>query len=176
MRLIYLILGLLLIVCACVAAIIFGPEPAASTGLPHATIDGMRSGGDGLTRFEPVGTITLVMQTALFTLFGVLLYLGVSPHRRTRQSKIWIAAGTTALLLVWWSMYGTYVDYLRSGELRMFLGFPIPTAFTVFGLWLAGFVFVIAYVVGFRTFVFTEQDEAAYHELLEKHKNDGGAD
>jgi uncharacterized membrane protein YecN with MAPEG domain len=176
MKLIYLILGLLLIVGACVVAVFLADEPTASTGAAHATIAAIQSGGDGFARFTPVATVTLVMQSAIFIMFGLLLYLGISVHRRTRQCKVWIAAGTMALLFVWWSIYGTYSEYLASGELRMFLGFPVPTAFTVYGLWLAGFVFVIAYVVGFRSFIFTVQDEAAYHELLEKHKRDGAAD
>ncbi len=176
MKLIYIVLGLLLMIGACVVAVFLVEEPAGSTGMPHATIEAMRSGGDGLTRFAPVNTITLVMQSAIFVMFGALLYMGISVHRRTRQCKFWITAGTIALLFVWWAIYGTFSDYLASGELRMFLGFPVPTAFTIYGLWLAGFVFVIAYVVGFRSFVFTEQDEIAYQELLEKHKRDGGAD
>lgn len=176
MKLIYLILMLLLIVAACVVAIFFVGEPAASTGMAHPAISSMRVGGDGLTRFAPISNIALVMFSAILVMFGILLYLGISRHRRTRQCKAWITTGTIALLLVWWSMFGTYTAYLASGEFRMFLGFPLPTAFTVYGLWLAGFVFVIAYVIGFRSFVFTEEDEIAYHELVKKYKRDQTTD
>ncbi|MFQ5982700.1 MAG: hypothetical protein ACE5KS_04930 [Woeseiaceae bacterium] len=172
MKLIYLILMLLLVVAACVVGVLLVGEPTASTGMAHLAVEGMRSGGDGLTRFAPVSSIALVMFSAILVLFGVLLYLGVSKHRRMKQCRAWIAAGTIALLLVWWSMFGTYSEYLASGEFRLLLGFPLPTAFMVYGLWLGGFVFVIAYVIGFRSFVISEEDEVAYHKLLEKYKHD----
>lgn len=176
MKGIYLILGLLLIVAACVVAIFFVGEPAASTGMAHPSISAMRVGGDGLTRFSSIGIIPLAMFSAILVMFGILLYLGISRHRRTRQCKAWVTTGTFALLLVWWSMFETYAAYLASGEFGMFLGFPLPTAFAVYGLWLAGFIFVIAYVVGFRSFVFSEEDEIAYHELVEKYKHDRNTD
>lgn len=176
MRSIVSILALLLIVAGCIVAIFLVDEPTASTGMTHASIAAMRMGGDGLTRFAPISTIILVMQSAIFVMFGVLVYLGISEHRRTRQCKIWITAGTMGLLMVWWSIFGTYSEYLASGQPRIVFGFPLPTAITVYGLWLAGFVFVIAYVIGFRSFVFTDEDEAAYHELLRKHKHDRDAD
>lgn len=165
-----------MILAACIAAIFLVDEPTASTGMTNASIAAMRTGGDGLTRFAPVSIITLVMQSAIFVMFGMLFYLGISKHRRTHQCKIWIPAGTIGLLLVWSSIFGTYSEYIASGQLRMVLGFPLPTAITVYGLWLAGFVFMITYVVGFRSFVFTDEVEAAYHELLRKHKHDRDAD
>jgi len=176
MKLIYSIFAMLIIVAACVGAIFLVGEPDASTGTAHASIDALQVGGDGLARFQPVANIALLTFSAMLIMFGILLYLGISEHRRTRQCKAWISTGTIALLIVWWSMIGTYSAYLASGEFPMILGFPLPTAFTVYGLWLAGFVFVIAYVVGFRSFVFTKDDEEAYHELVEKFKDHGSTD
>jgi len=167
---------MLLVVTACVIAILFIGEPGASTGAAHATIPAIQAGGDGLARFEPVANVALLMFSAMLMMFGILLYMGISQHRRNRQCKAWIIVGTISLLLVWWFMFGTYSAYLASGEFPMLLGFPLPTAFTVYGLWLAGFVFVIAYVVGFRSFVLTKEDEAAYHELVEKYKHRGSTD
>jgi len=175
MKLIYSILALLLIIAACVIAVFLVAEPAASTGMPHDSIERIQAGGDGLARFVSVANIALVMFSAMLILFGFLLYLGISERRRTLQCKAWITAGTIALLLVWWFMFATYSNYLDSGEFQMFLGFPLPTAFTVFGLWLGGFVFVIAYVVGFRRFIFTAKDEDAYHELVKKYQHDRSA-
>ncbi len=176
MKLIYSIFGMLIIVAACVVAIFLVGEPDASTGTAHASIDALRVGGDGLARFQSVANIALLMFSAILIMFGMLLYMGISKHRRSVQCKAWITTGTIALLLVWWSMFGTYSAYLASGEFPMILGFPLPTAFTVYGLWLAGFVFVIAYVVGFRSFIFTKDDEEAYHELVEKYKHQGSTD
>jgi len=168
MKLIHAVLALLLIVAASILAVFLIDQPEAATGLAHDTFAGMRVGGDGAARFVASGPIALVMFSAMFVLFAVLLYMGISPHRRSREVRIWITAGTGAFLLVWWGMYGTYSAYLESGEFSMLLGFPLPTAFMVFGLWLAGIIYVIGYVVGFRRFVFTQEDEEAYEELLRR--------
>jgi hypothetical protein len=168
MNIIRSILTLLLVIVACVVGVAFIGEPSATTGLAHPETAGMRIGGDGLARFLPVANLALIMFSAMLILFSFLLYLGISRHRRTRQCRVWITVGTIAFLAVWWGMFATYSAYLETGEFGMFLGYPVPTAFMVYGLWLAGFIYVVAYVVGFRSFVFTHEDEQAYHDLVEK--------
>jgi hypothetical protein len=149
MKLIHWILVLLLIIAACTVILLFGPEPSGSTGVAHEEFTAMRAGGDGATRFLPVRMPVLILQSASILLFGALLYLGVDERRRTRR-------------------------FLEMGSSEMFLGFPVATAFTVYGLWLCGFVLVLGYVIGFRTFIFTADDEAKYEDLVKNFGRDRG--
>jgi hypothetical protein len=173
MKLIYWVLGLLLVIATCLVLIVVGPEPAATTGGAHPEFPAMRVGGDGFSRFLPVGQLALVLQSAAIVLYGVLLYLGVNKRHRTLSCKVWIAAGSAASMLIWWAIYSSYLRYLETGETEMVLGFPTATAFTVFGLWLTGFILVLAYVFGFRTFIFTHDDEAKYVKLVEQYGQEG---
>jgi hypothetical protein len=173
MKLIYLVLGLLLVIATCLVLIVVGPEPAGTTGGIHPQFPVMRVGGDGASRFVPVGVLTLVLQSAAIVLYGVLLYLGVNKRHRSRQCRIWIVSGSAASMLIWWAIYFSYARFLDTGSTGMVLGFPTATAFTVFGLWLTGFALVLGYVVGFRSFIFTPGDEAKYVELIEKHGQNG---
>lgn len=174
MKIIHVVLALLMIVTACMAVIMLGPEPAASTGISHPEIPAMRSGGDGAARFLPVATASLIMNSAVIALFSALLYMGISPARRNKRSKTWILSGTVASMLVWWAIYGYYTAYLRTGETEFILGFPMATAFVVYAIWLASCIFVIAYVVGFRDFVLPQEDEDAFHELVARYRNTEG--
>jgi hypothetical protein len=167
MKLIHWILVLLLIIAACTVILLFGPEPSGSTGVAHEEFTAMRAGGDGATRFLPVRMSVLILQSASILLFGALLYLGVDERRRTRQCKAWIISGTVAFLLIWGAILASYGRFLEMGSSEMFLGFPVATAFTVYGLWLCGFVLVLGYVIGFRTFIFSADDEARYKKLVE---------
>ena len=63
---------------------------------------------------------------------------------------------------VWWGMYESYVEYLRSGETALVFGYPLPTALALFGVPLGGALLCLLYVLGFRRFVYTAEDEAAY--------------
>ena len=174
MKLIYWLLALLLIIAICLVLIVVGPEPAGTTGSVHEQFPAMRIGGDGASRYLPVGMLVFILQSAAIVLFGLLLYLGVNERRRSRLCRVWIVAGSAASMLIWWAIVASYTEFLDTGTTKMFLGFPVATAFTVFGLWLSGFVLVLGYVFGFRSFIFTPEDEARYDELIEKVRREKG--
>ena len=46
------------------------------------------------------------------------------------------------------------------------MGFPVATAWQVYGTWLGAIPLIILYTVGFRKFIFTEEDERKYEQLL----------
>ena len=168
MKLIYWVLALLLIIAICLVLIVVGTEPAATTGSVHGQFPAMRIGGDGASRYLPVGMLTLILQSAAIGLYGLLLYLGVNERHRSRLCRVWIVAGSAASMLIWWAIVASYTEFLDTGTTRMFLGFPVATAFAVFGLWLSGFALVLGYVFGFRSFIFTSDDEARYNELVQQ--------
>jgi 4-amino-4-deoxy-L-arabinose transferase-like glycosyltransferase len=168
MKLIYWVLALLLIIAICLVLIVVGAEPAETTGSVHEQFPAMRIGGDGASRYLPVGMLVLILQSAAIVLFGVLLYLGVNERRRSRLCRVWIVAGSAASMLIWWAIAASYTEFLETGTTEMVLGFPVATALTVFGLWLSGFALVLGYVFGFRSFIFTFDDEVRFNELVEQ--------
>jgi hypothetical protein len=168
MKLIYWVLALLLIIATCLVLIVMGPEVAGATGSAHSQFPAMRIGGDGVSRYLAVGNLTFILQSAAIVLFGVLLYLGVNERHRSLACKVWIIFGSAASMLIWWAIHASYTQFLETGTTDMVLGFPVATAFTVFGLWLSGFLLVLGYIVGFRSFIFTHDDEDRYKQLIEK--------
>lgn len=95
------------------------------------------------------------------------MILGVSPRYRKKQFWVWIGGITLLVLFSWWKLYTSYMHFLSSGETQLFLGFPTPTAWMIYGLWGAASLFSIMYVVGFRKFIFTHKDEAELNEIVE---------
>jgi len=63
-------------------------------------------------------------------------------------------------------MMSSYISYLQTGQLTYFLGYPLPTAMMLFGVFLGGCFLCALYCFGFSRFIYTEQDKQAYAELL----------
>lgn len=165
MQLIHAILALLLVILGLLVWLMLIPEPALATGAPHSLFPAMNAGGDGLARLQgatlPIGWLG----ACCFLMMLLLTALGVQPARRSGGFWLLMLLVTVATQWVWWAMYGSYLRYLETGELTLLLGYPTATAWMLFGVWLAGTGLCLIYVIGFRRFIFTAEDEAAYEAL-----------
>lgn len=165
MRLIHVIYGLLLAILALLCWLMILPEPALVTGAAHPEFPGMNVGGNGAARLGgAVGAIG-VLGGLVMLLMQALTMLGVSARRRDAAFWVLMAVVACAAQGTWWAMYTGYLAFLATGETRFVFGFPEPTAWMLFGVWISGALFCLIYVIGFRRFVFSAEDEAAYEAL-----------
>ena len=166
MRLIHVVLLVLLLIVGLIGWILVSPEPPMSTGSPHPEIAGMSVGGDGLVRMGPIFFPGFTLQALFVILIHLLVALSVA--ERNRSALFWISLCCAGLVSMWvcWKIFSSYAQFLETGETDYFLGFPVASAWMMFGIWLSGVLLAVIYVVGFRRFVFTVEDEAAY-DLLE---------
>jgi len=63
-------------------------------------------------------------------------------------------------------MYSSHLQYLETGNTGYFLGFPIATAWAVYGTWLGAIPLVVLYTVGFHKCIYTPEDEQQFNKLL----------
>lgn len=140
--------------------------PPNAAGVAHETVAAMQAGGDGAGRLEAIGGLAFAFQS-LVLLFAILLcVLSVNPARRTTAFLGWMAFAYAVNLLVWRQMYFGHQVFLETGETGWFLGFPTATAWQVYGVWFAGVVMIAVYCAGFRHYIFSEDDERRFAELL----------
>jgi len=172
-REIYAVLALLLVLALFLGISLFKPLPASPSGSPHSEINGMRVGGDGTARIKGFEIASFVLFAASFILFSTLVITGVSKRNRSRSFWFWLALITLAILFVWYQVFDSYTDYLSTGQLRFFLGFPEPTAWMIFGLWGGGALFTLVYVLGFRRFIYTKRDEEILKDIIEEYTKEG---
>lgn len=165
MRLIHVIYGLLLAILALLCWLMILPEPDLVTGAPHPVFPGMNVGGDGAARLGSASGVIGVLGGLIMLLMQALPMLGVSERRRDGAFWVLMAVVACAAQGTWWAMYLGYLSYLATGETRFAFGFPVPTTWMLFGVWSSGALFCLIYIVGFRRFVFTAEDEAAYEAL-----------
>jgi hypothetical protein len=164
---VHLILALLLVISALLAWIVFSVEPPMTTGAAHPEFAGMRIGGDGSARLGTIGNIGYWLQVAVLALVILFIAAGIKKQRRTIGFWGPIIAVGLMYQWVWWKIWQAYLHFLQTGETGYVLGFTTASAWMVFGVWICGFFLMLIYVVGFRKFIFSEEDEAEYAQLLE---------
>ncbi|TNF82102.1 MAG: hypothetical protein EP301_12010 [Gammaproteobacteria bacterium] len=165
MRLIHLILLLLLAIFALLVSLLLSGNPEGATGMPHGQFTAMTVGGDGLARLGGMGWAICAIQVLTILLIHCLVALGI--NERHRSSAFWMLLGSSAVisLVIWMGMYLSYIRFLETGGAMMVLGYPLPTALAMFGVFLGGSYLCVIYIWGFRRFIYPEEDEAAYEAL-----------
>jgi len=166
-KLIVVIFATVLLIAGILIAICLAETVPNAAGVAHPEFNGMQIGGDGAARLQYIGGLAFAFQALLLLLIVCLAALGVSRERRSPE--FWAYMGGTLLfsLFVWWQMYSGHQAFLETGVTNYFMGFPVATAWQVYGTWLAAIPLVILYSVGFRKFIFTVEDERKYEQLLE---------
>lgn len=165
MRLIHVILLLLVgIFCGLILLMVSG-SPADATGVSHPLYPGMSSGGDGLARLGGMGWVMCGIQVLTLLLIHALVALSISERHRTRTFWLLLGASTVLSLVIWIALYVEYIRYLEAGSGAEFLGYPLSTALTLFGVFAGGSCLCVLYIWGFRRFVYPEADEAEYEAL-----------
>jgi hypothetical protein len=98
-----------------------------------------------------------------------MIALGVRPDRRS--SGFWVQLGASFGLLAaaWTVMYQAYEGFLVTGQTQMIAGWPYPTAWQVYAIWLSGFGLVALYVVGFKAYVWSDDDETRFRALVKQY-------
>jgi len=164
---IYFILALLAVIIIFLSLSLLKEEPPASSGSPHTMINGMKAGGDGAARIHGLESSSFILYISCFLVFIAFVISGVS--RRYRSARFWIWTGliTIVFLFVFYNVFNSYMAFLSTGKVNMFMGFPGPTAWMIYGLWAGGALLALFYVVGFRKFIYTAEDETALQDILE---------
>lgn len=165
-KLIYLIFTIVLLMAGILIAIYLADSVPNAAGLAHPEFNGMRIGGDGAARLEHIGGLAFAFQSLLLLLIVSLSALGVAEQRR--NNELWAYMGGTLLfnLFICWQMYSGHQNFMETGSTEYFMGFPVATAWQVYGTWLGAIPLILLYSLGFRKFIFTIEDEEKYNQLL----------
>lgn len=147
-------------------AIILADPVAGSGGVPHPAIAGVMVGGDGAERLREIGVLAFLFQSLLLLLIVMLAALGVSAKHHSIKLYLLLALTWLFTMFIWWQMYFGHQNFLETGETDYFLGFPIATAWQMYGTWVGAIPLILIYVFGFKTYIHSDEDERSYQQLL----------
>lgn len=157
-----------LIECAILLLISLTPGVENAAGLSHPQLLGMRIGGAGAVRIAPIAILAFLFQTTVLAQFATFIALAVTAKRRSPVFYSFLSLCFVFTIGVWWRLFSGHQQYLATGETQYFLGFPVATAWAVYGVYLAGVSFIVLYVLGFKKFIWSDQDESEFQQLVNK--------
>lgn len=159
---------LLIALMGIVFTILLQPAPDSISGNLHPIFPSMSQGGDASRHdgFLALGWLFGALQIILFVVCIWVSICGEKTHR-----WVVIVCGGAYLLIFTMLM----ISY-RQGviEAPFILGFPLPTTLLVFGMWPMAVVFSILYVVKFRSWVYSPQDQEVFENLKAEMNSKGG--
>ena len=170
-RLTIVILVLGLVQCVALILIALTPLPDNTSGLPHALYNGMRIGGDGAARFLPIAALAYWFQVVVIAQIHCMIALAVKPARRSKLFWGLLTACFGVAVYAWTGLIASYEDFLATAETHMVAGFPVAASWLVYSIWLAGLGLVALYVLGFKRYVWSDDDQRAFEVLVKQTRN-----
>ncbi|MEM7386269.1 MAG: hypothetical protein AAF514_15105 [Verrucomicrobiota bacterium] len=153
------LLALLIAISLTLAFSLTLPLPEAATGAPHPEHTEMRQGG-GSERHDGRLFLGWIYGVAQIGVFMVAIGLSIPGNRPGRW---WLIPASALYLAVFSAMMLAYAKDVT--EAPFVLGFPLPTALLVFGMWPASALFVVLYSMQFRSWVYSEADAKRFEEI-----------
>lgn len=179
MKLPWIIFGLLLMMCGAMVSLFVTPEPTivihegedpvpSGHGIPHPQIGTMLVGGDSLARYAPIRPATWIFALSMVCFFTSLLALASLKEGRFSKLNWLLFAGLSVQMFAMVGMLVSYESYIGDATVRLYGGFPTPTAWMLYALWPAPLLFVVFYVAAFDRWTFRPEDEKAFKEILQR--------
>ena len=172
MRLIGFLFALIAAMAIILAIALGVPEVSGGHGFTHPLLETMERGGAGYARVEGVLELGWAFGLAQILLFVGLLALGARNRRGLRGIGPGLVIGGLVYALVWTALVLAYRSYALGSDPALFLGFPVPTALLLFGLFPVPLIFLLLYVVGFERWIATPSDLAELERRLAELRRD----
>ena len=154
-----ILLSLLMITALTLAVSLTRPVPEAAKGAPHPEHVEMNQGGEA-QRHEGRLLLGWIYGMAQIGIFIVAIRISIP---KDRPGRWWLMVGSVLYLAVFSGMMYAYAQDKAGAP--FVLGFPLPTALLVFGMWPASALFVVLYSTHFRKWVYSEADARRFEEI-----------
>lgn len=145
-----------------------------SHGFTHDKFPTMKQGGPGAERHA----VTLWLGWAFVTLcvlfFGGCLAMGMTRRGTLGPTKGPLIFGTAGLAAIFAALILSYYKYMNEETHALFLGFPRPSAWMLYAVWIFPVFFMILYYRVFDSWFFTADDELRLEEIAAAHRRSQG--
>ena len=135
-------------------------------GQIHEEINTMLIAGSGTARGAHMQAISYVYGALILAFLVCCLLLGLRRKNGVGRGGKLIIGGAVLYFVCYAAMMLSYGRYLTAGSLDTFGALPVPTAWMLYAIWPAPFVFLALFVFGFRRFVWDDESEREFQRIL----------
>ena len=136
-----------------------------SHGFTHPEYSTMRHGGPGAARAGTTLWLGWVFVTLCVLFFGGCLAMGMTRRGSLGPTRRPLLFGTAALAAIFAGLFLSYNGYMNEETHTLFLGFPKPSAWMMYPVWIFPVFFMILYYRVFDRWFFTAQDAEGLQKL-----------
>ena len=173
MKLAWIMFILLLGMCVALAAAFIIGEIPNGHGFNHSRIPNMQQGGSGIERHGNIIWIGLAFGLLQVAFFVACIALGAQRKGELGAVKRPLLTGALVYGAVFTGLVLTYRAYATEGEHMLFVIFPPPTAFMIYGLWTVPFFFLLLYMRNFNRWIYRPEDHEKFQKLIESRQQQG---
>lgn len=161
MRVIYFILGFLVLILLCLFWLQLNPIGPLMN--QHPEYPSMLIGQyDWANDYW----ITALLGWCVISLFILCLYLGLNRASNRKAILPWLVVGYLLYGLTYIGVILADLNYMANESTNYFLGFPIPTAWMIFGMWFSPLFFSVLYVLNFDSWVISQKEVEKFKALV----------
>lgn len=142
-------------------------ETAIGHGIVHPQFKTMQAGASGEARHARLLWAGWAFGMCQILLFVSALALGMRKESGLGPVRIWMVLGGVGFGIVFTLLTFSYRAYMVGEETGIFFGFPVPTAWMVYGVWLFPVFFVVLYMAVFDSWHLSKEDRARFRRLME---------
>ena len=148
-----------------------------SHGFTHDRFSTMRQGGPGAERHAVTLWIGWAFVTLQVLFFGGCLAMGMTRHGTLGPTKSPLIFGTLGLAAIFAVLVFSYYRYMNEPTHTLFLGFPRPSAWMLYAVWVFPVFFMVLYYRMFDRWFFTAEDADRLEEIAasQRQSNEEGA-
>ncbi len=162
--LIYILLSLLTVLLLLLVYYLFINENPGPAGVVHESFPSMFHSTDSYSDVTAIfiGSVFGIVSVIIFVIF---LYIGIRQKENSQTKiRVWII-GLIIYLGIFIAGMIDYVNFTNSESIKLFLGFPLPTAWMLFGIYLFPLYFTFFYVIKFKYWVLSDEKEKQFRKL-----------
>lgn len=171
-----LMLGALLALLAIITIAFFIPGSSAPTAAIHPQIDSMLKSSGGYAG-KP-GTLFLAFGIGLLmiSIMSLAVLAGWRKAGSLGKSGKWLIAGCIGFVGVFCALTFTYWQYANGISDTFIGGFPLPTAWMLYGMWPFPLILLGIFIYNFDRWFLTEPDLAQFQSLLAARQSESEKD
>ncbi len=151
-----------------VLMIILGDPIEAATGSVHERFETMKHSENSVVSNSKVKWLAYFFGMGIICIFGFTITFGAKRKGAWKGIKPWLFISIIAYLIVFSLLTFKYWQYSENPAGQFFGGLPTVTALALYGLGFIPIILSIIYVLKFKEWILTEEDEQQFQKIIQK--------